>query len=183
MADGGGHDGRAGNGGITYITGVNVKGEDLGGHQGKEAALSKANSGSIDVIIACVGEGSYAEKPGDIDVPELPIGQVQFIQSLNETKVPMVVIVVEGRARLLQGIPEMATSVIHAWLPGPAAGRAIADVLTGQVNPSARMPITYPKYSGTMLHQYYGKPSEKCTNPNNGFEVCIYLSTYLCVRG
>ena len=173
MTDGGGHDGRASNSGITYIPGVNVKGQDLGGEKGKEAAIAKANSGSIDVIIACVGEGAYAEKPGDIDDPNLPLGQVEFIQALNESKVPIVTIVVEGRARLLQGIPDMSTSVLHAWLPGPSAGRAIADILTGAVNPSARMPITYPKYSGTMLHQYHGKPSEKCTNPNDGYEVRI----------
>lgn len=81
---------------------------------------------------------------------------MEFIKELSQTGLPVVVVLVEGRARLLQGIPDMATAVIHAMLPGPSGAKAVAEVLTGAVNPSGRLPITYPKYPDH-LPQYFNK--------------------------
>ena len=72
-------------------------------------------------------------------------------------KKPLVVVLVEGRTRLLHGLSEVADAVVHAMLPGPSGGQAVAEVLLGEVNPSGRLPVTYPKRSGTALRTYYAK--------------------------
>lgn len=142
-------------GAVEYLMGVTVQGGDAKDGS-REAAIAKASAGDVDVVVACIGEKNYAEKPGDIDDPMLPAGQVEFVRELSATGVPVVAVLVEGRAMLLQGIPDMATAVLHAMLPGPSGGRAVAEVITGAVNPSGRLPITYPKYADH-LPQYFRK--------------------------
>jgi len=127
--------------------------------EGGREGVVVAGNGSVDVVVVCIGEGPYAEKPGDINDPNLPSSQVDYVKELSSTTTPVVLVVVEGRPRLLQGIPEMVEAVVVAMVPGPAAGRAIVDVLLGATNPSGRMPFTYPKYTGTMLTQYHSKVS------------------------
>lgn len=90
-------------------------------------------------VVACVGEGAYAEKPGDIDDAALPTEQVQEVARIARavkvkgTTTPLVGVLMEGRPRVLQGIPAMTDAFVHAMLPGPAGGRAIADILLGSV--------------------------------------------------
>lgn len=74
-----------------------------------------------------------------------------------QTGKPLVVVLVEGRTRLLRGLPDVADAVVHAMLPGPFGGEAVAGVLLGEVNPSGRLPVSYPKRSGAALRTYYVK--------------------------
>lgn len=119
--------------------------------------LAMVRSADVDAVVACVGEHPYAEKPGDIDSLALDEEQIAVVEDLKaQTGKPLVVVLVEGRTRLLRGLPAVADAVVHAMLPGPFGGQAVAEVLLGEVNPSGRLPVTYPKRSGTALHSYYG---------------------------
>lgn len=124
----------------------------------RERLVEAARSAAVDAIVACVGEGPYAEKPGDIDALDLDGEQAAVVKALKAaTGKPLVVVLVEGRARLLDGLPAAADAVVHAMLPGPFGGQAVAEVLLGETNPSGRLPLTYPKTSGTALHSYMAK--------------------------
>lgn len=103
-----------------------------------EAPTAEQLAGAAAVVV-CVGEGAYAEKPGDIDDAVLPVEQVQEAARVAAAvrgkagPVPVVGVLLEGRPRILQGIPDMTQAFVHAMLPGPAGGRAIADILLGLV--------------------------------------------------
>lgn len=104
-----------------------------------DAELSKAGA-----VVVCVGEGAYAEKPGDIDDAALPVEQAlevtRIAQAMQKGK-PLVGVLLEGRPRVLQGIPQMTDAFVHAMLPGPAGGRAIADILLGLEVRACALPI------------------------------------------
>jgi beta-glucosidase len=124
----------------------------------RQRLLAAARSDAVDAIVACVGEHPYAEKPGDIDSLGLDEEQIDVVKDLKAaTGKPLVVVLVEGRTRLLRGLPDAADAVVYAMLPGPFGGQAVAEVLLGKTNPSGRLPVTYPKKSGTALHSYYAK--------------------------
>lgn len=94
-----------------------------------------ADLSAAAAVVVCVGEGAYAEKPGDIDDAALPVEQVQEVMRIAQAVKgkPLVGVLLEGRPRVLQGIPQMTDAFVHAMLPGPAGGRAIADILLGLV--------------------------------------------------
>jgi len=104
-----------------------------------------------DVAIVCIGESTYTEKPGDLDEMDLPRAQVQLVEAIAATNTPIVLVLVEGRPRIIREIEPLAEAIVHAYLPGNEGGRAIAKVLTGEVNPSGRLPYTYPRYSNSLL--------------------------------
>jgi beta-glucosidase len=120
---------------------------------------------NIDAVVVCVGEGTYAEKPGDIDDLALPAGQSEYVQALraNSPDLKIITIIVSGRPRLLNGIVEASSAVIHAYRPGPLGGQAVAEALTGQLVPSGRLPFTYPKNSGDVSYHYHHKTNDQCT--------------------
>jgi beta-glucosidase len=110
-------------------------------------ALSK----ECDVIVACLGEGPSTEKPGDIDDLELSKAQQQFIQELSKTGKPIVLVLVENRPRIVRDIVEKCAAIILAYEPGDYGGEALASILFGDVNPSGRLPFTYPKFNHSLL--------------------------------
>jgi len=112
-----------------------------------EAGKAASAASKADVIIACMGEMPYTEKPGDIDDINLPAEQVALMQSLKETGKPIVLVMIEGRPRIIREIEPMASAVLVGFLPGNEGGEAITNILFGDVNPSAKFPITYPKNS------------------------------------
>jgi beta-glucosidase len=87
----------------------------------------------------------------------------------NATSKPIVLVIISGRPRLLNGCAESADAVLEAYLPGPMGGQAIAEVLSGRVVPSGRLPFSYPKHHGAIPYPYHRKTSDMCTDPNNGF--------------
>jgi len=118
-----------------------------------------------DVIIVSLGEENYTEKPGDIRTLNLPTGQYELVAALREAAPQSKIILVYfgGRPRLLADVVPQVDAVLLAFLPGPFAGDALVDILTGRVNPSARLPITYPKFEDLGGVPYLHSVSDMCT--------------------
>ncbi|MFC1761943.1 glycoside hydrolase family 3 N-terminal domain-containing protein [Planctomycetota bacterium] len=108
----------------------------------------RAVAAQVDVIVACMGEPPYCETPGNIDDLTLSSAQLQLVEQLATVGKPIVLVLVEGRPRVIRSIVDQAGAILMAYLPGMEGGQAIADVLCGDVNPSGKLPFTYPKYAG-----------------------------------
>jgi beta-glucosidase len=132
----------------------------------KEVDIPKAVSaaGSADVILACLGEPTYCETPGNIDDLTLSAPQIHLIQELAGTGKPIVMVLVEGRPRVIRTIADDAGAILMTYLPGMEGGQAIADVLFGDENPSGKLPFTYPKYSGWYVCYDHKKSAETAPN-------------------
>ena len=123
---------------VTYIAGSDyAKDIDLSG--------VRAAAAQVDAVVLCLGEPPYAETPGNIDDLELPEAQIRLAREVAAAGRPVVLVLVEGRPRLIRRIADAAQAIVLGLNPGHEGGQAIADVLTGQVNPSGRLPITYPR--------------------------------------
>lgn len=120
-------------------------------------AVSAASS--ADVIVACLGEHAYCETPGNINDLTLDLAQLRLIEELAKAGKPLVLVLAEGRPRIIHPIMQHAHAVVMAYLPGIEGGRAVADVLFGDVNPSGKLPVTYPKFPNALTTYDY-KPAE-----------------------
>lgn len=133
----------------------------------KEAVALAKNT---DVIIACLGEKPATEKPSDIDEIELPEIQQELIKALTATGKPIVLVLVQGRPRIIREIEPLASGILMAFLPGNEGGSALADVLFGVANPSGKLPYTYPRFSGSLWTYDHLKSDERDVNFGlNGF--------------
>jgi beta-glucosidase len=112
-----------------------------------------------DMVIACLGEPTYCETPGNIDDLNLSRPQIGLIKQLVKADKPIVLVLTEGRPRVIREIVDDMQAIVMGYLPGMEGGQAIADVLFGDVNPSGKLPFTYPRYSGWYTW-YDHKPSE-----------------------
>jgi beta-glucosidase len=108
------------------------------------AAVTAARN--ADVVVLCLGELAYAETPGNIDDLALPDAQLRLAEAIAGAGKPIVLVLIEGRPRVLRTIGNSASGIVLALNPGMEGGTAIADVLFGDVNPSGKLPITYPRY-------------------------------------
>ena len=122
-----------------------------------EKAVAAARS--ANVIIACIGENSYCETPGNLTSLDLSTNQINLVTALAKTGKPIVLVLNEGRPRIISAIDSLASAVVQMYLPGSFGGISLADILYGDVNPSGKLPYTYPKYSN-LLTNYDYKPSE-----------------------
>jgi beta-glucosidase len=129
-------------------------------------AAVKAATG-VDYVLLCIGENSYTETPGNTNDLTLSGNQMALANALYKTGKPVVLILNEGRPRIISGIEPKASAIVHVYLPGNYGGNALADVLAGEVNPSGKLPITYPRYVND-LAGYIHKPSEGSDNPQGG---------------
>ena len=103
-------------------------------------------AGSADAVVVVVGEQPYAEGLGDNPSPTLPADQQALIAALRETGKPVIVVVIAGRPLAL-GPAADAAGLLMAYLPGTEGGSGVADVLFGKVNPSAKLPVSWPSES------------------------------------
>ena len=110
--------------------------------------LAAANNN--DVILLCLGEKAYAETPGNIPDLAFPKNQVELVKELSKSGKPIVVILLEGRPRIIREIEPLIDGLIIGFWPGSQGAQAIHDVVFGDYNPSGKLPITYPRYSGTL---------------------------------
>ena len=112
-----------------------------------------------DVIVACVGENSYCETPGNLDDLTLSENQRNLIKALHKTGKPIVLVLNEGRPRIVSDIEPLCRAVIDIMLPGNFGGDALAALLMGEENFSGKLPFTYPRAVND-LHTYDYKVSE-----------------------
>lgn len=143
---------------LTYIQGMDIN--DKSFSRDAEKAFTQAKTSNY--TIAVLGEPPYAEKSGDI--PDLTMDklQLQFVEKLASTGTKIILILVEGRPRLIDSIEPLAHAVLNAFLPCELGGQAIAEIIFGQTNPSGRLPISYPKASGNVNIPYYHFVNTRC---------------------
>jgi len=103
-----------------------------------------------DYIVLCLGEMAYAETPGNINDLYLPDNQAKFAQELAKTGKPVILVLTEGRPRLISKFAGQMKGIVMAYLPGNQGGNAIANILFGDVNPSGKLPMTYPRYPNSL---------------------------------
>jgi beta-glucosidase len=123
---------------VTYVPGTTYN---------KEVDIAKAADAAAkaDAVVLCLGELAYAETPGNIPDLTLPDAQLNLALRVLETKKPVILLLTEGRPRIISRIADSANAIVMAYNPGNEGGPAIADVLFGDVNPSGKLPITYPR--------------------------------------
>lgn len=121
---------------------------------------------NVDAVILCVGENSYAEKPGDLNDLNLSELQTNLAKALAKTEKPVILVLNEGRPRCINSIEPQMKAVVQTYLPGNYGGDALADILFGDVNPSGKLPYTYPAYPNSIVN-YYHKLSEE-QKPSEG---------------
>jgi beta-glucosidase len=107
------------------------------------AAVAAARN--ADAVVLALGEGSYTETPGNIDDLTLPAVQLKLADAIIATGKPVVLVLVEGRPRVISSIADKVDGIVMAYNPSNEGGRAIADVLFGDYNPGGKLPITYPR--------------------------------------
>jgi beta-glucosidase len=123
-----------------------------------EAAVKAA--AQAEYILLALGENSYTEKPGDLHDLSLSANQIALAKALAKTGKPVILILNEGRPRVIREIEKDMAAIVQIYLPGNFGADALADVIYGDVNPSGKLPYTYPMYVNTLL-TYDHKPSEE----------------------
>ena len=121
----------------------------------------------VDYIVLALGENSYCETPGNLEELSLSDNQIALALALQKTGKPVILVLNEGRPRLIRKIEPGSEAIVHTYLPGNFGGDALADVLTGDVNPSGKLPYTYPKFEQSLI-TYDHKPSQNLDQKMEG---------------
>lgn len=113
--------------------------------------ITTSNASRSDAIVLCLGENSYTEKPGDIDDLTLPQEQIDLVKKAKSTGKKIIVILLEGRPRIINKIVDDAGAIVLGLFPGNHGSKSIANILSGDLNPSGKLPITYPQYVNDLV--------------------------------
>jgi len=140
--------------GVSYLNTMEYKDEVVGDLTGFKQIALKA-----DVILLCLGENSYTEKPGDLEDLYLSDNQQELVRIAASTGKPVILLLSQGRPRLISKIEHEADAILYAYLSGNYGGEAIAKIIYGDENPSGKLPFTYPRYPNS-LEPYYHKHAE-----------------------
>ncbi|WP_421873054.1 glycoside hydrolase family 3 N-terminal domain-containing protein [Marinoscillum sp.] len=146
---------------IVYAPGVSY--DEQGNYwQEREIGIEQAaqKAADVDYILLCLGENSYTEKPGDLHDLKLSNLQVQLAEAMIATGKPVILVLNEGRPRLIKDIEPQLKAIVQIYLPGNFGGDALADALLGITNPGGKLPYTYPMFANTLV-TYDHKPSEE----------------------
>ncbi|KAG6956603.1 hypothetical protein JG687_00010505 [Phytophthora cactorum] len=117
---------------VSYFNGLNYTGE----YSDADLATATEYASRAEFTVAAIGEGPYAEKPGDINDLALPAGQIEYVKQLASTGTKVIVVLFEGRPRLLGNLTDSVYAVIDGLLACEMGGQAVAEILYGKVNPS-----------------------------------------------
>lgn len=173
---------RAGHARISYEPGVTYKTADpptidiLYWEENKpEIEKAVAATRKVDYILLCIGENSYAETPGNLSDLTLSRNQLQLAKALTATGKPVILVLNEGRPRIISEIEPLAKAVVHLYLPGNYGGDALAKVLYGDVNPSGKLPYTYPRYVHSLAN-YDHKPCESMDTMEGAYNYNAVMS-------
>ena len=140
--------------GVTYKQGGNWWDENE-----PEIEKAVAAASGADVIVACIGENSYCETPGNLTDLMMSANQRNLVKALAQTGKPIIIVLNEGRPRIMADIEPLAKAVVHVMLPGNYGGDALANLVAGDANFSGKMPFTYPKEINSLITYDY-KPCE-----------------------
>lgn len=143
------------NQGVTY----NEKGKywEENAPQIQEAVAAAKDA---DVIVACIGENSYTETPGNLTDLWLSENQRNLVKALAQTGKPVILVLNEGRPRLIADIEPLAQGIINILIPGNMGGDALANLVSGKSNFSGKMPYTYPKEINSLANYDFKKSEE-----------------------
>ena len=144
--------------GVTY----NEKGQWWEENEPDIDAAVRAAQG-VDVIVACIGENSYTETPGNLTDLTLSENQRNLVKALAKTGKPIVLVLNEGRPRIIADIVPLAQAVVDIMLPGNEGGDALAGLLSGRYNFSGRLPYTYPSEINSLTNYDFKKSEESAT--------------------
>ncbi|HEY3134540.1 MAG TPA: glycoside hydrolase family 3 N-terminal domain-containing protein [Blastocatellia bacterium] len=149
---------------VTYVAGVALDKEiDI------QAAVRAARDS--DASIVCVGEGSYAETPGNITDLTLNEPQLKLAEAIEATGKPVILVLVEGRPRVINRIADRAQAILMAYNPSNEGGTAVADVLFGDYNPCGKLPFTYPRTTnGYITYDHKLFETEETSFGNTAFK-------------
>jgi beta-glucosidase len=169
-------EGKAGAANVTYVPGTKITRRAGSPSNGTPtnieaevdipAAVRAAKD--ADAVVLCLGEGSYTETPGNLADLTLGEPQLKLAEAIEATGKPVVLVLVEGRPRIINRIVDKAGAVLMAYNPGNEGGQAVADVLFGDFNPSGKLPFTYPRTPNGLL-TYDHKAFETEAFDNAGF--------------
>ena len=143
------------NQGVTYNEKGNYWEENEPQILGAVAAAKDA-----DVIVACIGENSYTETPGNLTDLWLSENQRNLVKALAQTGKPVILVLNEGRPRLIADIEPLAQGIINILIPGNMGGDALANLVSGKSNFSGKMPYTYPKEINSLANYDFKKSEE-----------------------
>jgi len=138
---------RVGAANVTYVPGASLT-DTL------DIAAAAATARGANVAIVALGEGAYAETPGNIDDLTLPPAQIRLARAIEQTGVPVVLALFHGRPRILRDAVDGARAIVTGYETGPYGGEAMASVLFGDVNPSGKLPFSWPRHTGAILVPY-----------------------------
>ena len=146
---------------VSYVAGVNYNMASRKWNKETDIDINAAVRAArkADIIVACIGENTYCESPGNINDLNLSSNQKELVKSLAKTGKPVVMVLNEGRPRIINDIEPLAKAVVDIMLPGNYGGDALASLISGKENFSGRLPFTYSKYVNS-LHTYDYKVSE-----------------------
>jgi beta-glucosidase len=145
---------------FTYFNGLNI----TGNYTDVDLATAKEYASKAEYTVAVIGEEVYEEKSGDIDDLTLPLGQIEYVKELAATGTKVILVLFEGRPRILNDLPENVYALLNGMLSCELGGKAVAEIIYGDVNPSGRMPITYPKDTGNVMIPYNHRVSTQCAS-------------------
>ena len=115
---------------------------------------------NVDVIVACIGENSYTETPGNLTDLWLSENQRNLVKELAKTGKPVILVLNEGRPRLIADIEPLAQGIIDILIPGNMGGDALVNLVSGKCNFSGKMPYTYPKEINSLANYDFKKSEE-----------------------
>ena len=149
---------------IRYIKGCNVLGTNL-----NEIALARNAAADADVSIVVLGENAWRTPEGtatngegyDAATLELTGLQEELVKAVHSTGKPVVVVLINGRPLATRWIAKQIPALVEAWLPGEKGGKAVAEVLFGEINPSGRLTVTVPRHAGQLPVYYNMKKSKR----------------------
>ena len=142
--------------GVTYAP---YKNDNWWEENQPEIEKSVAAASRADVIIACIGENSYCETPGNLTNLTMSENQRNLVKALAATGKPVILILNQGRPRIINDIVPLAKAVVNVMLPSNYGGDALTNLLAGDANFSGKMPFTYPKHINALANYDY-KPCE-----------------------
>ena len=114
-----------------------------------EDATEKA--AMVDHIILCLGENSYTEFMGNVNDLDLPRAQIKLAQAMIKTGKPITLILLEGRPRIISEFADDIESILLGYYPGQEGASSISDIIFGKINPSGKLPYTYPRFSNALM--------------------------------